>query len=409
MSKTDFPFEQEINPNLLNDAISFNSETNNFPTIVPKLVGDLELVINRLLAKSHDLKKLAKIFLTKTSFTVPEFLDSYIIENQLMTGNLTPSNLTHLHIGAVDGGLVTGNLAGIDILGLKTVGIYLHYGKSKISKVQYIPKKHQDLKIVPVYENFSNLDFDIYSSLKRSILELQTALKLIDESQVTLDYLLIDGSFQLKRHITTNLTLNMLSGQYFAFLRKLIFKAKSKNISVIFVVKDSKTSKFTNLISQLIPHIIASFPDLYQLDYRKMVQNLRDSNLMHYLLEPRSRSFVMNQTFNNESIELDYIPYSFYLKVVKNDLPLRIDILTKSNCTKNEVIKHVNEICGIVLALSEFNSYYSLPAPIIEADARARINLDEFNTILNYIRSKTFNYNSIEGMQLRRSRSPFKF
>ena len=74
-----------------------------------------------------------------------------------------------------------------------------------------------------------------------------------------------------------------------------------------------------------------------------------------------------------------------------------------------ELIKNATDISKVVISLSEFNQNYSLPAPIIEADARARINLEDFELILDYIRNQTFNYDSIEGLKLRRSRSPFKF
>ena len=130
---------------------------------------------------------------------------------------------------------------------------------------------------------------------------------------------------------------------------------------------------------------------------------------MHYLLHARSRSFITNRAFSNSEIEITNIPYSFYLKVIKNDLPLRIDMLLSPGVTPSEVARLANESSKVLLAMSDFNQNYSLPAPIIEADARARINIEEFEMILEYIRSRTFNYQSIEGIKLRRSRSPFKF
>ena len=165
-------------------------------------------------------------------------------------------------------------------------------------------------------------------------------------------------------------------------------------------------------MTQLLPHIISSFPELYTFDYRSVIRDLRDSNLMHYLLKPRTRSFLINRSFSlkeKESLELNYNPFSFYLKVVKNDLPLRIDLLTNQNINNTDIINIADIISKVIITLSEFNQNYSLPAPLIEADARARIYLEDLELILDYIRNKTYNYESIEGLKLRRSRSPFKF
>ncbi len=410
MSNIDFKENNNFLSDLPNEEVFEYSENAQSHKIVPKLVNDLQKIINDLLYKTEDLKKFSKILSSNNSFLVPEFLKSAFLENNFIHLIEKPEKLSNLHVGAVDGGLVTSSLAGMEIIGLKAVGVYLYYGNQKIIKTKYYPNKHQEIALYPVYNNFSNSDFDFFASLQRSILELKTGIQLLDESPVSLDYLLMDGSFQIKRIQSENTELNILFGKYFALLRKLVKQAQIHNTKLLFIVKDSKVSLFMTILSQLLPHIISNFPELYSLDYRTILQNLRDSNFMHYLLEPRMRSFIINRAFlNNEANEIKDIPYSFYLKVVKNDIPLRIDMLVRPGKSNQEIILEVNDICKILLSMSEFNANFSLPAPIIEADARARINMEEFEMILDYIRNKTFNYNSIEGIGLRRSRSPFKF
>lgn len=410
MSKIDIPENNNYFFDIPNEDNFLYSEDLHSRKVVPKLVNELQQLVNDLLAKNNDVKKFTNTLSSNQSFKIPAFMKTGIIENNFIKSISKNKKLSQLHIGSVDGGLVTSSLAGMDILGIKAVGVYLNYGPSKIIKTRYFPKKHQEISIIPVYNNFGNTDFDLYSSLQRSIYELKAGIQLLEESPATLDYLLMDGSFQFKRAQTQNSEINVLFGKYFALLRKLTTKSEAQNTKLLFIVKDSKVSTFVSMISQLLPHIISSFPELYSMDYRSILQNLRDSNLMHYLLQPRTRSFIINRAFvSSGGNEIKVIPYSFYLKVIKNDIPLRIDMLIRPNKSFEEIASSVNEISQIVLNMSEFNNNYSLPAPIIEADARARINLEEFELILDYIRNKTFNYNSIEGMKLRRSRSPFKF
>lgn len=409
MSNSDSQENSQFSFDFGSEASVLHSGDSHSHKIVPKLVNDLQQIVNDLLAKTDDLKKLTLSLSTNATFKIPEYLKSAIIENHFITPIPGPAKLAGLHVGAVDGGLVTNSLAGMEILGLKAVGVYLHYGPHTITKTSYFPNKHQDITLLPVYTNFSATDFELYSSLQRSILELKAGIQLLDEAPASLDYLLMDGSYQLKRIVSPNTEINVLFGKYFAFLRKLVVKAQTHNTTLLFVVKDSKTSHFMSVISQLVPHIISAFPDLYAIDYRTMIQNIRDSTFMHYLLETHSRSFITNRAFSITDSEITDIPYSFYLKIVKNDIPLRIDMLLKPNTSYDEVVRLANESSRAILAMSEFNPNYSLPAPIIEADARARINIEEFEMILEFIRSRTFNYQSIEGIKLRRSRSPFKF
>ncbi len=409
MSNTDSQENNHFSFNFGNEDPIFHFEESPSHKVVPKLVNDLQQIVNDLLAKSDDLKKLTTSLSTNSPFGIPEFLKSGIVDTCMITPIQEKVKLSGLHVGAVDGGLVTSSLAGMEILGLKAVGVYLHYGTHNITKTKYVPNKHHDITLLPVYTNFTATDFDLYSSLQRSILELKAGIQLLDEAPASLDYLLMDGSFQFKRISTQNTEINVLFGKYFAFLRKLYSKAQIHNTTLLFIVKDSKKSTFISILSQLLPHVISSFPELYSIDYRTMIQNLRDATFMHYLLQPRTRSLIINRSFSTEDVEITNIPYSFYLKVVKNDIPLRVDMLLRPNMTPGEITKIANECSSVLLAMSDFNTSYSLPAPIIEADARAKINVEEFEMILEYIRSRTFNYHTIEGIKLRRSRSPFKF
>jgi len=389
-----------------------NFKTNNY-----KVNGDIELIselkslANEIKERGTKLEEFCSIIQEENnkSFKIPHFLENFIIDNFLISTPIKAAFLSSTSVAAVDGGVAIGSLTGIDIIGIKATAVCFNYTKNSLNRVKYFPKKHQDIKIIPCFQNLSKTELNHFSSLKRSIYELKTALDLLNESPTSLDYLLIDGTFQLKRLINSNLEINKLQGQYFAYLRKLEKKASGLDTKLAFIVKDTRLNIFTQLISQLLPHIIDSIPALYNIDYRVLVESLRDSNLFFQLLPEKSRSFIIDRSFNQqEQVELNFKSYSFFLKVVKHDNPLRIDFIGKNYFEKSEITNFANELSQILLSLSEFSSFFSLPAPIIEADSRSRISLKEFNMLIEILQSLTFG-SSYYTKSLKRSSSPFRF
>ena len=411
MSKSEILPIVESEKRSIENSIENSSSKENPFFYRSNLHTDIKQLITKITDKSDYISSLTTDLREdniKNEFKIPTYMENYILETKLLSKQFSSTNISSLNIGSVDGGVVVKSLANIDIIAIKAVGIFINYGKNTINRIKYIPDKHQEIKLVPSFENFSNTDLELYSSLQRSILELQTGIKVLNESPATLDYLLMDGSFQLKRSLSVHPEINMLQGKYFAYLRKLHNLGQKFGSKIIFVVKDSRLRVFTDLLNQLLPHIITSYPSLYKHDYRNIIDSTRDSNFMYHFLNPKSRSFIINRRFQKDITEIQDNPFSFYLKIIKNDIPLRIDFLQPKNKTKEEITSFADEISELIIPLSEFNSFYSLPAPIIEADARARINIEEFELIINSLRKMTIG-NSIDSIPMRRGRSPFKF
>ena len=168
---------------------------------------------------------------------------------------------------------------------------------------------------------------------------------------------------------------------------------------------------FSEILGQLLTHIINEIPQLYQVDYRLILKNLRDSVLFSTLLPEKTRSFLINRGYliqEKDQIGQDFNPNSFFLKVAEHDLPLRIDFFSKKTMSFQEIQMLTENISQIIVGLSDFNPFFSLPAPIIEADARSRISTKEFEFYIETLQSLALN-SSFLTKPLKRSSSPFKF
>lgn len=388
-------------------------EYNSTPHSLENLARSLNSIVSQVKKTGQVLQDFA-VRIQKSvynkAFEIPEFLSSDIIDNYLIS-EVVATNYSSLTVAGVDGGLVVGSLAGVDIIGTRAIGVALHYGNNKINHVSYYPQKHPVIKLIPSFLNFSGSELDLFASLQRSILELEVANSLLRNNPTSIDYLLMDGSFQYKRNsFLTHPQLKSLENKYFRILEKLNSTAKETGTDIAWIVKDTRSTEFVEALGQLLPHIISQIPELYSIDYRRLISSNRDTTFLFYFLTRNSRSFILNRSFKDTSPkELSQKLFSFFLSSAEYDTPLRIDFAVSEKYTPFEIIQTANRLASIILPLSQFNSFYSLPAPIIDADARARISQQEFSLLLDALRKRTLSDNTIEAISLRRSRSPFKF
>ena len=96
--------------------------------------------------------------------------------------------------------------------------------------------------------------------------------------------------------------------------------------------------------------------------------------------------------------------FSFYLKTVPFDRPVRIDFVSGST-ERKEITKTANEIASAILALSMHNETYGFPSIMIEADARARLSENDLNMVYSRIKDKVGDLPSL--FKLRRELRPF--
>ena len=91
-----------------------------------------------------------------------------------------------------------------------------------------------------------------------------------------------------------------------------------------------------------------------------------------------------------------------YLKTARDDLPLRIEFLSDNN---KESIWKIDKALAAILPLSWQHPEYGIPTPILEADTRAKITMNETQLIIDRLMALSgLTYTTLEK---RRSRNPF--
>ncbi|MFW9930243.1 MAG: DNA double-strand break repair nuclease NurA, partial [Candidatus Thorarchaeota archaeon] len=178
---------------------------------------------------------------------------------------------------------------------------------------------------------------------------------------------------------------------------------------IVWVVKDSKVKKFVKTISSFFPDLYEQFPEFLNLNVKQVLNNISDQIFMDYLLPYGKRSFILPQKNESSFKELFYQFYSFYIKTVPYDFPLRIDFnyLNVNSREFDQLFTLADKLATVISMISHVSSSYSFPSPLIEADARARISEEEFFSIIRLIQQQLPGY--VELKDKRRSRSPFNF
>ncbi|MHA1983229.1 MAG: DNA double-strand break repair nuclease NurA [Candidatus Hodarchaeales archaeon] len=336
------------------------------------------------------------------------------LPDQKLFYNIQKNNLHGITIAGVDGGLVKKSFTGVNIAAFRAIGAVFTFGRKNIIKNHYFPNKNPKISLKNFVSPMSNMEWDQISSFLRANSELKLGIDLVSNlTGKKIDFLLMDGSFKeihvYGSNFKNNILLN-LKNEYARLLRDLIDITNKKGVSLAWIVKDSKLRDFSAVIFSLIPELSANMHELMALNSNEILKNLNDQLLMNYVLFPNQRSFIITKekTSNANHSVFRTENFSFYLKVVPYDIPIRIDFMIPKNLlVSSKVISTADKISSVVCPSSNISSDYSLPSPLIEADARAKISQDKFSSIIELIHNKIPNY--FEFKDLKRSRSPFKF
>ena len=247
------------------------------------------------------------------------------------------------------------------------------------------------------------------ASRYREIEELRTALGLLGQRNRHVDILLMDGTFDQGTFLGRSRTIPETS-LYLRLLEKLKTVAREKRIMIGWVVKDSRLSIFSKVLLAYVHQIASKNPKIYQYNIVGVLEGILDQLMMHYILSEGERSFVVSHISETatELAQSQSRRYSFYLKTVSDDLPMRVDFQkSPRELEESEVIlEEVNKLSTTISSLSRYNGHYSFPSPLVEADGRARITDAEFSIIVDSIVRRI--YCRSEVLPLRRERSPFR-
>ena len=337
---------------------------------------------------------------------------SDILENRLFC-SVSPTNLGGLRVGAVDGGVVGRSFHGIDLIITRAIAVIFDFDKRGKPFVEYYPEECPSPRIISNLEPLSLFDFELNTSLERIRTELNAAIEVLDFRH--LDVLLMDGSITpiLSDRPQASSTILPKYKTLIRLYEKLYSKCKKQATLLCGIVKDSRSTRFTQILGSIIPHLMnrtSSLRKLLKLDYRKAILRIRDTDLLYRVLEVGERSFIFSYFRNTKQnlalrdFENKNWPkqlHAFYLKTVEYDRPLRIEFLTFGNDTA----KVAERLASVVLPLSSHHAEYGLPTVLVEADTQARLLESDLDIVYERLIERVGLSPSM--LRLRREKKPF--
>jgi hypothetical protein len=323
------------------------------------------------------------------------------------------TDLAGLRVAGIDGGIVARSYQNIDLMLARAVAAIFTYGPSGKLQVSYFPEENPLPSIISNLQPSSILDFELRTSIERITCELQLAIALQDYAKV--DVVVLDGSIvpQLSDRPSFYSTLTGRYKKVIELYETLYKLCIDTGTLLTGVVGDSRSIRYMQILGRLMPHLIEKMPPLKKLldfDYRRAVQQTRDTDLLDKILEPGERTPV----FRYAESASDYAAFSdftnktwadlvnvMYLRTAQFDRPIRIEYLG----TETNKVLTAKKIASVILPLSCHNAQYGIPSVLIEADARAHLLDGDIEIIYEQLAQKTGN--PLLLTKMRRERRPF--
>ncbi|MEM1658742.1 MAG: DNA double-strand break repair nuclease NurA [Candidatus Jordarchaeales archaeon] len=304
-----------------------------------------------------------------------------------------PIDLTGLKIACVDGGMVSRSLRLIDIIAVRAVAVIFKYEVGGSVSAFYYPREHPPPKIIFNVDPFSQADFDVSAGLERLSHELDVAINV--QKEYSIDLLLMDGS--LLPQASDKPYTPELEAKYLKVVKlfERLYSVCIKNgVSLAGVIKDTRSTRFVQLLSSIIPVLVERNPSLREIlsfDYRSSIRSLTDSELLFRLLDKGERSMILRYSDNpcahpvlkDLSREWRDKFYIMYLKPAELDHPLRVEYLAMGNPTSE-----ARKVASAVMALSMYHPEHALPSVQLEAHVQAKLAEREVDFICDQLAHK---------------------
>ena len=332
-----------------------------------------------------------------------------------LTKLVEPTILSGLRIAGIDGGLVRRQFRSMDLILVRGIAVIFQFGPEEGPNVEFFPDPFPEPQIRPMMLTLSGTELDQLASLERVAAELRVTLAVLDKFHT--DLILVDGS--LFYHPRDRPQMGSVVYEKFqevlSLYRQLYNKTRVKGTTLVGIVKDSRSSRVTSILGDILPHIMrdpAIFEMMQGVDYRWLLKISRDCDILDTFLNEGERSFVfkysseLQNTSNPLPDDLTSWASSIwvtYLKTARDDLPLRIEILADPDSVDD--VWKIDKALAAILPLSWQHPEYGIPTPILEADTRARITTNETSMIIDRLMALSgLTYTTLEK---RRSRNPF--
>jgi hypothetical protein len=302
--------------------------------------------------------------------------------------NLEDITDNNYKVSGVDSGFVNKQFNFSNITIIKEVGCVFTYKNNKLESTKYYPKIYNRAK---PYLTTSSLELEEImwnTSILRLIKEVDLTTSIIEDNK-DLDAALIDGSI-IPQYINKPTKECPSTNKYKELLNKFINlynKSREKKIFLVGCIEDCRANRFFNFLKDEV------------LDDQNINFNLFDSYLCFSLLNKNQRTCVFKYTkdYKKHPILKEFPKsiadnlYCCYLKLSNYDYPLRIEFIYFEDFGLS-LLDYTKKIIQIITSISNFNKNYTYPSPLIEADLRSRLKLDEIDLITKKILEKTLKF-----------------
>lgn len=338
---------------------------------------------------------------------------------------IQPIDLGGLKVAAVDGGLAHQSLMSADFLFIRAIGVIFTFCGMDAPLVKYYPNENNNYVFSAFQTPISSHKLEICSSIERARLEVRLATEII-EKYAPLEMMILDGSICMEPVDVLFSSNDDVLPQYRNLLdayAKLYQVCQDHNVLLVGCVKDSRSARLCQILSDVLPMLIKRNPKLRELttvNYKQYLQVFRDIDLFNQILQPGERTAAFRSSptagekrfsntmhtvkdFLSDSVPIDF--YAYYMKPVPLDAPMRVEFFARAN--KSEVAKKADLIARLLLPMSSGHEGFAAPVPQIEADLRARLDPTEIDLFINELMREIGLDLSLGFLKKRRDRRPF--
>jgi hypothetical protein len=302
----------------------------------------------------------------------------------------------------IDGGIVKHSYHGLDIILMRSVGVNFEYLNGKLGNVEYYPSSSPLPNPKIIFDSFSDAELNSCYNFERQIMEISTAIESMKKFMP--DVTLLDGSI-IPHYIPIpeNPTLKEYYKKLIETYKSMFEISKKENIILAGIIEDSRGIKFCDILNRrILPHVKSEIAK----ELKIILGKTKDTNLLYYALEKGERSCTFNYSQSpeihpvlKEFENMNKFFFSFYLKTVDFDRPLRVDFLGFEN-----VLEVTNKLSSILMQMSG-HSGYGMPSVLIEADQRARLSEKDLEMFYSDLILRLGNISSL--FKMRRETRPF--
>jgi len=281
------------------------------------------------------------------------------IKDEKTINKVSTSQTDKMSVLGIDGGIVKHSYHGLDLMLTRSVGVNFVHSDGKLEKVDYYPNSNPTPNPIVIFDSFSDLELSSCYNFERQTMEVLTAIEAAEKFKP--DMVLLDGS--IIPHYVPKPDNPILKEYYKTLIEtyKTLFElSESKKFILAGVVEDSRGVKFCDILNR---RILSQVKSEVTKELRLVLGKTKDSNLLYYALDKGERTCVFNYSQNpdihpvlKEFSDMNDSFFSFYLKTVDFDRPLRIDFV----CF-HDVSDVVNKLSTVMMQTSG-HSGYGLPA-----------------------------------------------